>query len=87
MHDIYEEIAERSVEEDVPNVNVLASGSSSQHINSYQAYDHPQDGELSSDGLYLTHQKGKGSLSRVFSVLFCPRFIQTSTLNHFEINY
>lgn len=68
VHDIYEESAERSIEEDVPNVNVLASGSSSHNINSYQSYDHPQDGELSSDqnGLYLTHQKGKWNESFPF---------------------
>lgn len=58
MYDIYEEVAERSIEEEVPNVNVLASGSSSHNINSYQSFDHPHDGELTSDGLYLTHQKG-----------------------------
>lgn len=58
MHDIYLESAERSVEEDVPNVNVQ---SSSHNINSFSSFDHPQDGELSSDqnGLYLTHQKRK----------------------------
>lgn len=56
IHNIYEETAERSVEEDSTNVNGLASGSSAQNINSYQSYDHPQGSELSSDGLYLTHQ-------------------------------
>lgn len=60
VHDIYGESAEKLVEEEVPNVNVLASGTSSHGMNSYQAYDQPQDGELSDqNGLYLTHQKGK----------------------------
>lgn len=63
VHDIYDESAEKMVEEEVPNVNVLASGTSSHGMNSYQAYDQPQDGELSDqNGLYLTHQKGKQNL-------------------------
>lgn len=56
IHNIYEESTERTIEEDL--TNVMASGSSAQNINSYQSYNHPhqQDGELNSDGLYLTHQ-------------------------------
>lgn len=60
IYDIYEESAERTVEDDSTNGNVMTasgtSGASAQNINSYQSYDHPQGGELSSDGLYLTHQ-------------------------------
>lgn len=63
MHDIYDEAVEKLVEEEVPNVNVMASGTSSHGMNSYQAFDQPQDGELSDqNGLYLTHQKGKPNI-------------------------
>lgn len=53
IHNIYEETAEQTIEEAL--TNVMDSDLSSQ-INSYQLYNHPQGGELSSDGIYLTHQ-------------------------------
>lgn len=74
MHDIYDESVEKLVEEEVPNVNVLASGTSSHGMNSYQAFDQPQDGELSDqNGLYLTHQKGKQQYSYYIYICFSLR--------------
>lgn len=68
IYNIYEETAEQTIEEDLSNV--MDSGSSSQ-INSYQLYNHPQGGELSSDGLYITHQtSGKCNYFRL------PTFFQ-----------
>lgn len=78
VHDIYEEIIEKSIEEDVPNVNVLASGTSGHSLNSFQSFDQPQDGELSDqNGLYLTHQKGKRFMFVAVFIIFlkCHRRI------------
>lgn len=69
IHDIYEETSERTIEDDIANVNVLVPGPSSHKINSYQSYDHPQDVELSSDGFYLTHQTGKFNISGIGNFL------------------
>lgn len=56
IHDIYEELAERSVEEDSTNNNVMETGTSVQNMKSYSSFENSQNGELSSDGPYLTHQ-------------------------------
>lgn len=58
IYDIYEERSERSIEEDSLDPSSLASGISEQKIDSYQ-FDHSQDGAFSSDGFYVSHQKGE----------------------------
>lgn len=59
VHDIYEETAEKVVDEDVPNVSVLASGASGHSLNSL-SFDQATDGDLpDQNGLYLTHKKGE----------------------------
>lgn len=57
MFGVYDEIVERSIEEDAPIANIFVTGTSGQNINAFQ-FDNRQDGEVSSDGSYLTHQKG-----------------------------
>lgn len=55
--DIHTDFAERAIEEDAPNANIFVTGTSGQNINAFQ-FENRQDGELSNDGFYLTHQKG-----------------------------
>lgn len=57
MFSFYAEFAERTIEEDAPNANIFVTGTSGQNINAFQ-FENRQDGEQSSDGFYLTHQKG-----------------------------
>lgn len=54
---IYSETAERIIDEDAPNANIFVTGTSGQNINAFQ-FENRQDGELTNDGFYLTHQKG-----------------------------
>lgn len=57
MHDIYEESAEKYIEEDIPTL--MASGTSGHNMDVYQPYDRPQEEIGDQNGLYMTHQKGK----------------------------
>lgn len=57
MHDIYEEAAEKIIEEDIPTL--MASGTSGHNMDVLQTYDRPNDGEIGDqNGVYMTHQKG-----------------------------
>lgn len=72
IHDIYEEFAEKYIDEDIPTL--MASGTSGHNMDVFQTYDRPNDGGLGDqNGLYMTPQKGKLICVNLVQIYCFPR--------------